>query len=153
MDSRNATHHAHQASLCLSYVYLPRPLTPHDEQDSQPLNKLNHVTILSRKRTNRTCTIQRLHYPHRLILPWPGPGGDVWTKQARTLGVGGTSLRVLLPVRTRTRTSKEAMNPLCEKDGLICEMNRAVRRPRRALCGSLVNWNQLELMHWNAVGV
>ena len=52
MDSLNAIYHPHLASLFFSYVYLPRPLTPHDEQDSEPPNKLNRITVLSRKRTN-----------------------------------------------------------------------------------------------------
>ena len=80
--------------------YLPRPLTPHDEQDSEPLNKLNRITVLRLKRTNCTGTIHWPHHPHRLILPWSGPGGDVWTKLAKTLRVGDASRRVFLRLRT-----------------------------------------------------
>ena len=62
--------------------------------------------------------------------------------------VGGTSPSgVAAPTNLNLNSnSNEAMDALCENDGLVCEMDRAVRPSRQPRCGSLGNWNQLEMM-------
>jgi len=128
VDSQNATYHT-QASLFFLFVYLIRSLTPHDGQDSKPLNKLNLLTVLSRKRTNHTRSTHWPHHSHRLVLLWPGPGEDICEDlNSRVVQVEHLLLAVVALTNLNSN-AKEAMDIPCEEDGVVREMDAAGHYP------------------------
>ena len=89
------------------------------------------------------------HYcSHRLVLLWPGSGGDTISKDLDSRVVQAERLRLAVVALTNLNSkSKEAMDALCEEDRLIREMDGAgrcgrvlVRCPRRACYMSLETW-------------
>jgi len=128
VDSLNATYHTHPASFFFLYVYLIRSLTPHDEQDGKPLNKVNLLIVLSRKHTNHPRSIHWPHHSDRLVLLWPGPGEDICEDLNSRVVQMKHLLLAVVALTNMNSNSKEAMNFPCE-DGAAREMDGAGHCP------------------------
>jgi len=99
---------------------------PHDEQDSKPLNKLNLLTVLSRKHINHT---RSMHHSHRLVFLWPGPGEDICEDlNSRVVHVEHPHLAVVALTNLNSN-SKQAMDSPCKEDGVVREMDGAGHCP------------------------
>ena len=78
------------------------------------------------------------HCSHRLVLLWPGSGGDTISKDLDSRVVQAERLRLAVVALTNLNSkSKEAMDALCEEDRLIREMDGAGRCGRVSTSGLL----------------
>ena len=121
-----------------------KSFTPHLGNDNEPLYKLNICT-------NHTRSIRWPPHSYRLVF-WPDPGGDICEDlYSRVVKAEHLPLAVVELTNLHSN-SKEAMNSLCEEDGLIrrsCSLsvylNGVLANP---VAGRLGLGNELELTHW-----
>ena len=142
---------SHPPGKYFLFVRLSYKVTyPHDEQESEPLNKLNLVTVLSRKRTNHTGSI---HWPNHSFFF----GLALAVISARTWIVRwfrrSTSLWLLLRLRTWTRTRSRRWIPSARRRDWFVKWSWTLSVYLYGIhvdpvVGRLGLGNELELTHW-----
>ena len=121
-----------------------RTFTPYIAEDNEPLYKLNICTTHTRS----------IHWPlhsYRLVL-WPHLGEDV-CEELNSRVVQAVHLPLAVVALTKLHSnSKEAMDSLCEEDGLIrrsCSLSVYLNGVHvGSVASRLGPGNELELMHW-----
>ena len=126
------------------YAYFMRSLTPRLGKDNELLCKLDICT-------NHTRSIHWPPHSYKLVL-WLGPGGDI-CKDLNSRVVQAEHLPLAVVALTNLQSnSKEAIDSLCEEDGLIrrsCSLSVYLDSVHVSPVASRLGLgNELELTHW-----